>query len=195
MNPQELYGFWFGGGNLRDKAYLDGRMGMWFAKNEKMDAEMRGRFAPWLEKDLSAWKAADRDLLCLIVLYDQIPRNSFRGTGRMFAYDDKARGLAREAVARGLQRSFTVAESLFIALPFEHSEDRADQDESIRLCEELLARAAPAEKGFAQGTLDYAEKHRVIIGRFGRFPHRNALLGRRSTPEEVAFLKGPDSSF
>ena len=135
--------------------------------------------------ELAARAAEPRGALASCLVLDQLPRNLFRGTPRAFAYDPLARAIARRTVAAGLDRQLDAKARLFLYLPFEHSEEIADQREAVRLCEEL---------GNA-GWLDYARRHLVIIERFGRFPHRNAILGRVSTPEEVAFLREPGSSF
>jgi uncharacterized protein (DUF924 family) len=122
----------------------------------------------------------------LCVLLDQVPRNLFRGQGRAFASDAAARAIAREAIDQGFDRNLPQPQRLFLYLPFEHSESLADQDESVRLIGALDEN--PTWK-------DYAIRHRDVIARFGRFPHRNAALGRRNTAEETAFLATPGSSF
>jgi uncharacterized protein (DUF924 family) len=120
---------------------------------------------------------------------DQFPRNMFRGTPRAFAADARALALARDAVQRGFDEVLLPAQCWFVYLPFEHAEDLGAQRESLRLFERLATDAAGA------GTLTYAMRHYAVIERFGRFPHRNAILGRASTPEELAFLAQPGSSF
>jgi uncharacterized protein (DUF924 family) len=120
---------------------------------------------------------------------DQFPRNMFRGTPRAFAADARALELARDAVGRGFDQVFLPVQRWFTYLPFEHAEDLAMQRESLRLFERLAADAAGA------GTFTYAMRHYAVIARFGRFPHRNAILGRESTPDELAFLAQPGSSF
>ncbi len=135
------------------------------------------------------WALEAEPCLALILLLDQLPRNLFRGSAKAFATDAQAREAARAALARGFDRSLPASWRQFIYLPFEHSEDLADQDLSVK-----LATALARDPAFARA-LDYAERHRAIIARFGRFPHRNAALGRVSTAEEEAFLKEPGSSF
>ena len=123
--------------------------------------------------------------MALVILLDQFPRNLFRGQARAFAGDARALALAKRAVAAGLDEAMPRAHRLFLYMPFEHSEDLADQE----TCIERMTALGSA------GYLDYARRHRDIIARFGRFPHRNAALGRDSTAEEIAFLKEPGSSF
>ncbi len=142
------------------------------------EAAARGDFDHWLE-DVDG-------CLALCVLLDQVPRNMFRGTAQAFATDDKARAVAEHALANGFDLECTADERIFLYLPFEHHEDRGSQDRSLTLFTERVGE---------ETTVRYAERHREIIERFGRFPHRNAILGRVSTAEEIAFLDEPDSSF
>jgi len=180
--------FWFGPPSQRGKAHK-----RWFVKNEAFDREVRERFLPLYEEaaagKLSHLKESATDCLALIVVLDQFPRNMFRGTAHAFATDALALEAARDALARGFDRSLLPVERLFVYLPFEHSEVLADQERS---CE--LTRALDADPE-TNDVYRYAVLHRDIIRRFGRFPHRNAILGRSSTPEELEFLNGPGSSF
>ncbi len=172
----------------------------WFEKSVTVDQRIKESFSAVYEevssRDAAAevWGGADEGtdvagtadrVLAHVILLDQLPRNMFRGTARMFASDTAALAIARAAVERGLDAGMSTSQRLFIYLPFEHSESLVDQDLSVRLFKEL---------GHAE-YLRYAEAHREVILRFGRFPHRNALLGRVSTVEEIAFLKQPGSSF
>jgi uncharacterized protein (DUF924 family) len=173
--------FWFDTGEERGRSHK-----RWFVKNDTFDAEIRTRFQR-LHDTLSRnrdWLDNARDALARIIVLDQFPRNMFRGTARAFATDAPALEAARLAVERGWDRGLLQVEQLFVYLPFEHSENLADQD---RACELM--------KDFGGEQVDYAERHRAIIRRFGRFPHRNAILGRPSTPEEIEFLKQPGSGF
>jgi uncharacterized protein (DUF924 family) len=161
----------------------------WFKKDDAFDTKIRQRFLPLYERlaemPLAGLTTDAHTTLAAIVVFDQMPRNMFRGTPRMFATDARALSLAQEAVARGFDQGLTKQQRSFIYLPFEHSEDLAMQER----CVMLMAGLEDAE------LLKWAEAHRVIIARFGRFPHRNATLGRVSTPEEIAFLKEPGSGF
>jgi len=162
----------------------------WFGKDVAFDTAIRTTFAG----DVAAALAGAHDGLArspegavtLCILLDQFPRNIWRGSARAYAGDAKARDVARAAIGDGLHRGLAPVQKLFLFLPFEHSEDLADQDLAV----ELFRR----ETGHA-GWIRYAQAHRDIIARFGRFPHRNAVLGRASTAEEEAFLREPGSTF
>lgn len=175
----EVLRFWFG----------ELRPADWFAKSDALDATIRTRFAP-LHARLAAGEArrlepAPRTLLAAVVVLDQFSRNLHRDDARAFATDPLARELAQRALAQGLDRGLSPAERLFLYLPFEHSEDAADQALAVRLVEAL------GDPGWTR----YAQAHKDIIDRFGRFPHRNAVLGRVSTPEELALLDTPMGRF
>jgi uncharacterized protein (DUF924 family) len=153
----------------------------WFAKDAEFDQHFRERFLPLHEAavrgELSHWMASAEGSLGLLILLDQFPRNAFRATPRMYATDDMARRIADAAIAAGHDRAVDSAMQLFFYLPFGHSERMADQDRSVALARRL-----------GQPSLGFAEHHREIVRRFGRFPHRNAILGRRTTAEEQRFL-------
>lgn len=178
--------FWFGG----DAGYGQ-RHKRWFEKDAAFDAEISARFLDLYEELVqdSRWLGDARHCLARILVLDQFPRQMFRGTARAFASDPLALQAARLAVAQGYDIGRRPVERLFLYLPFEHSEVLADQD---RACELMAPLAGFRETDDA---LRYATAHRDIIRRFGRFPHRNRLLGRASTPEEVEFLKQPGSGF
>ena len=160
----------------------------WFAKSPEFDEEIRSRFLALHESaasgELEFWKQDHLGCLALVIALDQFPRNLFRGSARAFASDEMARATARSILRRGWDQRLTKDERLFAYLPFEHSEALDDQE----LCCKLMA-------PLGTELLKWAEKHRDIIQRFGRFPHRNAALGRESTPEEIEFLKQPGSGF
>jgi uncharacterized protein (DUF924 family) len=160
----------------------------WFAKDHHLDERIRARFLP-LYEELAACEArgiaTPRELLAAVIALDQFPRNMFRDSARAYAADPIARRLARSAVDRELDRDMTDDERMFLYLPFEHSEDRADQALSVELFSRL---------GNDNWTR-YARAHQEIIDRFGRFPHRNAVLGRESTPAELARLREPMGKF
>ena len=167
---------------------------VWFRKDEAFDAEIRNRFGALIEEALSGglsrWSETPAGAVAQILILDQFTRNSFRGTARAFAGDPLAVATARALVADGSDRTLPGVQRQFVYLPFEHAEDLQLQDESMRLFTEL-AQDEPALADLPK----WAEQHRVIIARFGRFPHRNAILGRASTVEEEAFLREPGSSF
>lgn len=157
----------------------------WWKRDASVDAALKARFADLYERLAEEvpddWLASPRGTLAAVMVLDQLPRNFFRDDARAYATDAKARALVRDALARGVDAALGKEERLFLYLPLEHSEDAADQARSVALYEAL---------GDAQA-LDYARKHKQVIDRFGRFPHRNRVLGRSTTPEEAEFLKGP----
>jgi uncharacterized protein (DUF924 family) len=154
----------------------------WFRKDAAFDDTIRARFLPAMEAAASGhlpdWEATAEGALALLILLDQFPRNVFRGDARAFASDPLARAVADRAIAQGFDQREPASERLFFYLPFEHSEDMTDQERSI-----VLVRAL----GDAD-LLKWAELHADIVRRFGRFPHRNAVLGRTTTAAEQAFL-------
>lgn len=170
---QDVLDFWFS----------DRMEPNWFAKSDKIDTEIRDRFAATHKaahrRDLDPWAETPDGALALVIVLDQFPRNIFRGTGHAFGSDDLALDHARAAVDAGHDRQIDPKRRVFLYLPFEHSEDLSDQTRSVELFETL------GDPGY----LDYALQHHKIIERFGRFPHRNALLDRPNTPAEDEFLK------
>lgn len=189
-NPRagEVLRFWFGAASEYGT-----RRGEWFRKDPAFDQRIRDRFLHLYEKavarGLARWHEWPGDALALVVLLDQFPRNMFRGSARAFAADGLAREAAHAALAAGYDRGRLPVERLFYYLPFEHSEALDDQQLACRLMEPL---AVFPETADAYG---YAVRHREIIERFGRFPHRNGALGRPSAPEESEFLNQPGSGF
>ncbi|OZI53533.1 DUF924 family protein [Bordetella genomosp. 5] len=170
LTPEEVVRFWRAAGPAR-----------WFARDEAFDRDFRARFLgahfAAARGELAAWEGTVDGVLALLILLDQFPRNAFRGTGHMFATDGLALAIARRAIQAGNDRKVDIEMRHFIYLPFEHAEDLAAQTESVSLMSDLDAE-----------TLRWAIIHRDIIVRFGRFPHRNASLGRDSTIEEQRFL-------
>ena len=174
----EVLAFWFGELTPND----------WFWGGEAVDTKIRDRF-----KDLhealreegvpEGWRATARGMIAAVIALDQFARNLYRNDPRAFAADASALALAKEALDRGLDRDMTKNERHFLYLPFQHSEDPADQARSVELF------AAHGD----ERTLGFAVRHKAVIDRFGRFPHRNETLGRASTPEEMEFLNSPDS--
>jgi uncharacterized protein (DUF924 family) len=186
----EVLDWWFGAPGTVDYGQ---KRALWFTKSEATDEAIRSRFGATVEAalrgELAAWAHGDaRTALALIVVVDQFTRNIFRNSARAIAGDATALALARQMVADGRDRQLLPVERGFAYLPFEHSEELADQHESLRLFG-LLAEAGHPD------LLVWAQKHYEIIVRFGRYPHRNAQLGRASTAEEIAFLSQPGSGF
>ncbi len=172
VSPQAVLAFWRAAGP--DK---------WYDKDDAFDAEIRARFLSAYESAADgrlAWDDTPEGALALVIVLDQFPRNMFRDSARAFAADPLARKIAARAIERGFDRRFAVPERGFFYLPFEHSEELADQERCVAL--NRASHDADAIK--------WAELHADIIRRFGRFPHRNKVLGRVTTPEEQAFLDG-----
>lgn len=190
--------FWWGSIETTPE-YAKEQAGRWFQGGEEVDREITERFKEDVlaatRGEYDSWKGSAQTLPALLVLLDQFTRNIFRGTAQMYTYDEKALSLAQWAVDSGLDQEVHPFERLFLYLPFEHSEDLRMQEKSLELFAKMRDEGpAPIQKILAS-YWDYAEAHHVIIERFGRFPHRNEILGRDSTPEEREFLKQPGSSF
>ena len=187
---RDIHRFWFG--ELRAPADHDKeRTAIWYQRSDATDREIGEKFGAFIpEAAATVWDVgalSREEGVALVVLLDQFPRNLFRSSGEAFAYDWRAREIARALLAAGFGRFFWV-ERIALVLPFEHSEEVADQDHAVWLSAELAVGAPENLRELCRGTLDYATRHRDIIRKFGRFPHRNALLGRESTAAEAAFL-------
>jgi uncharacterized protein (DUF924 family) len=178
-NPSDLIAYWFSP-EVKQK---------WFAGGPELDAELAEKFGPWLEQakagGLREWAEEPESALALIILLDQIPRNIHRGTPDAFACDSEALELTKASLVRDFDGRLPAEMRHFLYMPLMHSEDLGDQQRGVELFEALGQEEA----------LDYMKRHRDVIARFGRFPHRNAILGRQSTEEEIEFLKQPGSSF
>ena len=191
MDWRRIYDFWFPV-DLSDADIVDhwGMMTWWMRGGA--NAELP-RFEPVVRAakagHLDSWLSTPRGRLSLIIVLDQFPRNMFRGDGRTHAADGKARGASRYAVEHALDRELPAFQRMFLYMPFMHSESVEDQRRSVELFERLAG-----EKG-APDVVSYAVGHRDIVERFGRFPHRNEILGRETTPEEAEFLTTEGSSF
>ena len=196
--PDEVLDFWFGAPGSATEIAARQRP-LWFAKSAANDQIVVARFAETLgaagQGELSDWAATPRGRLALIVVLDQFPHHIHRNHGLSFAYDAQSLALALDMIQRGEDARIAPIERVFAYLPLEHAESMAMQDLSVAQYEKLAAEAIPAEQGLFEGFLDYARKHRDVVARFGRFPHRNELLGRPSTPDEIEFLKQPGSRF
>lgn len=184
MTPDEILTFWFEGDATvrREK---------WFKKDADFDTAC-ARFIPAIRAArtgaFDSWAGTAQGAVALIVLLDQLSRNVFRGSAEAFAADPHARAIARDLIARGDDKDLTPFERQFVYLPFEHGESMEDQTESVRLFEDLRG-------ALGDSTVEYAHKHRAVIEKFGRFPHRNAALGRIDTAGEAAYLAEPGSGF
>jgi uncharacterized protein (DUF924 family) len=182
--------FWFG--SPEQDSYGKPRQ-IWFVKKTEFDREVQARFLSDYEQaaagELDSWKSHPLSCLALILLLDQFPRNMFRGTAQAFATDWQALSTAQYAIAQGYDRELLPVQRWFIYCPFEHSENLEDQNHSVALFQQLSDDPDSAD------AINYALRHREVILRFGRFPHRNEILERVSTPEELEFLQQPGSSF
>ncbi len=192
MDYQEVLDFWF----LPPASASYGAIrGEWFRKSDAFDAEIRARFAEQVEQavagGLREWDAAGAPgVLARILVLDQFTRNTLRDTPGAFSGDALALAAARTLADSGADQALLPVQRWFAYMPFEHAEDGAMQARSV----ELFTALAEQDPQFA-GALDYAHRHRGVIARFGRFPHRNAILGRASTPDELAYLSQPGAGF
>jgi len=189
-SPAEVLAFWFGGEG--EPGYGEFRS-QWFQKDEAFDREVTDRFAGLYDEaaagELDGWREEAESCLALVIVLDQFPRNMFRGDARTHATDGKALDAAKYAIEQALDRELPPFQRMFLYMPFMHAEDARDQRISVGLFEGLAGEAGGPD------VVEYAGGHRDIVERFGRFPHRNALLGRETTPEEAEFLTQPGSSF
>lgn len=191
-SADEILSFWFG--QLRDtEEYYEERRRLWFASDSRIDQDITNRFLSDYEHaaagQLRNWRDTPRTSLALILLFDQFPRNMFRETPRAFATDPLAREITFQLLDAASDKQIHPVERTFVYMPLMHSEDLAQQQQAVTLFRQL------AQDNPRVDSVSYAVRHLEIIERFGRFPHRNAVLGRVSTPEEVEFLTQPGSSF
>ena len=195
---EDLLRFWFGD-YPDDVVVAEAQAGLWWGHNPEIDELLQERFgaaaAAAAAGLLDRWAGSPRGRLALILLLDQLPRAIHRGTPKAFAQDAKGRQIAARGLESGADRLLRPIERLFLYLPFEHSEDLADQERCVGLFRELAASVPETHRATFDGFLAYSQQHRDVIVRFDRFPHRNPILGRDSTPEEIAFLEKPGSSF
>lgn len=189
----DILRFWFGEPQAADADYAQ-RRSLWFGKSAETDTIIRDRFldlhAQAARGELDHWQEAPESCLALIVLLDQFSRNLFRASPQAFESDEKVLAIAKQAIARGFDQQRSPLERLFMYLPFEHSECLDDQHRSVALMQQLAIAHPELDDCY-----DYAIRHLKVIQAFGRFPHRNAVLGRTATPAEAEFLKQPGSSF
>ena len=199
MSPRSrtdtVLSFWFGEKTDPDYGHYKKA---WFQKNAEFDAQIRQLFLADVEQaaagDYDSWQASSRSAVALLLLLDLFPRNLYRQDPRSFATDAKALQVAQSLVKTGADRALTPAQRFFVYVPFEHSELLIHQQRCVSLMSALNESFPELDPGLKSG-LDYAIRHRDVIARFGRFPHRNEILGRKSTPEEVLFLQQPGSRF
>lgn len=196
QSARDILEYWFGGESFA-ASKLDERSTFWFggdgaAAQAARDAAIRATLEPLLERaargEFASWTASPKRRLALILLFDQVPRNAYRGTAAAFAFDREALPLAFEGLQLAADAALEPIERLFFYLPLEHAESMEAQDASVAAFGRLAADAPPELREFCASTLEYARGHREIIAKFGRFPHRNRVLGRESTPAEVEWL-------
>jgi len=190
----KIVSFWFGD-RVADEPLAN--MDHWFSKKPLFDDAVAKGFKSELDAGLEPqrWKASPQSSLAFVLLTDQFPRHIWRGQKRAFEFDALALSMAHEGVLRGWDQSLHWIERSFYYLPFEHSENLEDQEMSVGLFEKIKDVIPSSYSFFSDENISYAQKHLQIIRRFGRFPHRNAILDRASTREESLFLSEPDSSF
>ncbi len=197
MTKEAVLDFWFG--EIRDGYPIEDRDKLWWMGGPEVDRQIKGHFGKLVRdaaNDLcESWKKTPRGRLALILLLDQFPRNIFRGTANAFAYDQQALSVCLDGLALGQDRKLATIERCFFYMPLEHSENLQHQNRCVHLFSELANSAKPERRKRMREYLGYAEQHRQIIERFGRFPHRNAILNRTSTPEESLFLSSGHNSF
>jgi uncharacterized protein (DUF924 family) len=205
--------FWFGKsltgalpghGELASQAVaLNRRASLWFESNPQLvgqqDELIRSQFQELVERagrgELAGWADSPRRRLSLIILLDQFPRQIYRGTPLAFSFDPEALGLTLSGMQSAADGALNLVERLFFYMPLQHTESTEVQDESVSAFRRLAAESPPELRSTFEGALEWAEGHRSLIRQFGRFPHRNAILGRQSTPEEEAYLKKTGETF
>jgi len=205
--------FWFGKsltgplpghGELASQALaLNRRASLWFESNPQLlgqqDEMIRTQFQELVERaargELAGWADSPRRRLSLIILLDQFPRQIYRGTSQAFAYDPEALNLTLSGMQLAADGALNLIERLFFYMPLQHAESTEVQDESVSVYKRLVAESPAELRSTFEGALEYAENHRTLIRQFGRFPHRNRILGRESTPDEEAYLRKSGETF
>jgi len=193
-----LLDWWFGSSDAPTQAARD-KGKLWFGKKKSQDTDAQNRFGGLVEQalngGLSEWTATPQGWLALVLLLDQLPRMIYRDTPKAYSGDKRAQEQVQHGLRLERDLALTPLQRTFIYLVLEHTETPAAQDEAIKRFTALLDLLPSTDREYFTQTLDYARKHQVVVKRFGRFPHRNAVLGRESTAEEVEFLKRPGSRF
>jgi uncharacterized protein (DUF924 family) len=195
--PLDILEFWFGTGPWTPQRLAE-RSRFWFGGDgpeaqASRDAAIRARLEPLLERaargEFVAWASSPKRRLALILLFDQVPRNSYRGTPAAFAFDREALALAAEGIQLAADAALDPIERIFFYLPLEHAESIEAQEASMSSFARLVAESPPELRDYCEYTAGYAKKHRDVIAQFGRFPHRNAILERQTSPDEAAWLR------
>ena len=196
ITPQEVLDFWFG--EIIDEWTTTDRHALWFGARAADDEIIRAHFGEAMEQavagGMTAWEQKPMDTLALIILLDQMTRVIGRGRAAAFAGDKRALSLCLAGISSGFARQLPMVAQMFFYLPLEHSELLSHQEKHLALYADMI-RQCPARKKELTAAFDYARKHMDIIARFGRFPHRNAALGRVNTPAEETYLQNTNESF
>ena len=195
---EDVHRFWFAD-SLGEPAAALARNRLWFGSSPALDAEIREHFGPTIAAaargELAAWETAPQSCVALTIVLDQFPRNVHRGSADAFAHDALALGVTQRALAAGHFDALSVPERAFLLMPYQHVEDAAQQREGLWLFERMHAEAASEWREFTAGVVDFARRHVDILERFGRFPHRNRVLGRASTAAEREYLESKPETF
>jgi uncharacterized protein (DUF924 family) len=198
QTPVDIIDFWFGQ-TTDDAAAAYQQAALWWSKNAALDTEIRQRFEAMTlaaaSSSLNVWAETVSGRLALILLTDQMPRNMYRDSPRAFAFDSMARQWCKAGLEHRADLLLRPIQRVFFYLPLEHSESLADQNLGVQLFAELAGSVTPELKSVFAGYLDFAQRHQAIVERFGRFPHRNSVLNRESSNEELTFLQQPGSGF
>ncbi len=190
--------FWLGDVSAPSEA-LKRRGKIWFSADAELDWEIASRFGgliePGIDEVVERWQGTPRGRLGLIILLDQFPRNIYRGTEMAFAFDAKSLELSQGGIDAGMDQLLKPLERMFFYMPFQHAENPEIQQRAVALFEALALSSPDHQREFFHYSLGFAREHQELIARFGRFPHRNRLLGRESTAEEIAYLEGGGKTF
>ncbi len=193
-----IHEFWFGD-DPNDAVVAQQKAALWWSGKREYDQDIEHRFGSWIGAaacgKLNDWAASARSRLALILLTDQFPRSIYRGSPKAFEFDPLAQAWCLDGVRQGMDKELRPIERIFFYLPLEHAESTQYQEQSVELYTRLFQEVPEHQMDLFRGYLTFALRHRHIIARFGRFPHRNAVLGRTSTSEEAQFLTEPGSSF
>jgi uncharacterized protein (DUF924 family) len=196
--PEEVIRFWFADAS-DDPGAANARNAVWYGASPEFDEAVRERFestiAAAARGELAAWKETPRSSVALVIVLDQFPRNVYRNRARAFEYDGRALDVTRHALGAGHLNALSIPGRVFLLMPYQHVEDEAAQREGLALFERLAAEAPSEWHAFTASTLDFARRHLELIERYGRFPHRNAALGRQSTPAEREYLETKPETF
>ena len=192
MEPKEILDYWFADAATAEPDDLKAHFQRWFEGGKEVDEEIKSRFGKQVELvasgKLGAWENTTEGALALIILLDQFTRNVYRGTGEAFAHDDKALKLTQKLIESGVDKNLPWPHRGFLYMPMQHSEDKDVQAKGVKTYQSLMEDVPEVLKKVVKGFADSAREHKAIIDKFGRFPHRNKVLGRESTEEELSYL-------